>query len=110
MRKELGFLSEREKELFSQELASIEELEKAEQKASWGVVETELVTDPFSGFDFLSCPCAGGRGKRNDNKDNHIVGGLVVYQGVVQWCCCTTPAYDCKVKVACQVIVLSGLL
>ena len=30
------------------------------------------------------CPCAGGRGRRNDNKDNHVVGGLVVYQGVVQ--------------------------
>ena len=32
----------------------------------------------------LSCPCAGGRSWRNDNKDNHIVGGLIVYQGVVQ--------------------------
>ena len=52
MRKQLNVLSEREKELFSQELASIEELEKAEQEASRGVVETELVTDPFSGFNF----------------------------------------------------------
>ena len=31
---------------------SIEELEKAEQKVSQGIVETESVTDPFSGFDF----------------------------------------------------------
>ena len=52
MHKQLGVLGEREKELFSQKLASIEELEKAEQEASWGVVKTELVTDPFSGFDF----------------------------------------------------------
>ena len=56
------------------------------------------------------CPCACGRGRCNDNKNNHVVGSLVIYQRVVQWCCCTTPAYDCKVKVACQVIVLSGLL
>ena len=59
---------------------------------------------------YLSCLCACGRSRCNDNKDNHVVGGLVVYQGAVQWCCCTTPAYDCKVKAACQVIVLSGLL
>ena len=32
----------------------------------------------------LSCPCACGRDKCNDNKDNHVVSGLVVYQGVVQ--------------------------
>ena len=32
----------------------------------------------------MSCPCASGKGKRNDDKDNHIVGGLVVYQGVVE--------------------------
>ena len=32
----------------------------------------------------VSCPCAGGRGRHNDNKDNHVVGGLVVYPGVVQ--------------------------
>ena len=51
MRKQLGVLGEREKELFSQELASHEELEKAEQEVSWGVVKTELVTDLFSGFD-----------------------------------------------------------
>ena len=31
----------------------------------------------------LSCPCAYGRGRCNDNKDNHVVGGLIVYQGVV---------------------------
>ena len=52
MRKQLGVIGEREKELFSQELASIEELEKAEQEASWGVVETESVIDLFNGFDF----------------------------------------------------------
>ena len=34
LHKQLGVLGEREKELFFQELASIEELEKAEQKAS----------------------------------------------------------------------------
>ena len=56
------------------------------------------------------CLCAYGKGRCNDNKDNHVVSGLVVYQEVVQWCCYTTPAYDCKVKVACQVIVFSGLL
>ena len=56
------------------------------------------------------CLYAGGRGRRNDDKNNHVVSGLVVYQGVVQWCCCMTLACDCKVKVACQVIVLSGLL
>ena len=27
----------------------------------------------------LLCPCAGGKGRRNDDKDNHVVGGLVVY-------------------------------
>ena len=32
----------------------------------------------------MLCPCAGGRGRRNDNKDNHVVSGLVLYQGVVQ--------------------------
>ena len=48
----MGVLGEQEKELFSQELASIEKLEKAEQEATWGGVETELVTDPFNGFDF----------------------------------------------------------
>ena len=52
MRKQLGDLGKREKKLFSQELAFIEELEKVEQEAFQGVVETELVTDPFSGFDF----------------------------------------------------------
>ena len=52
LRKQLGVLGEREKKLFSQELASIEELKKAEQEASRGVVETESVTDPFNGFDF----------------------------------------------------------
>ena len=52
LRKQLGVLSEREKELFSQELASIEELEKAEQEASQGVVKTESITDSFSGFNF----------------------------------------------------------
>ena len=52
LRKQLGVLGEQEKKLFFQELASIEELEKTEQEASWGVVETELVTDPLSGFDF----------------------------------------------------------
>ena len=52
MHKQLGVLGEREKELFSQELASIEELEMAEQEASWGVVETESITDPFCSFDF----------------------------------------------------------
>ena len=60
--------------------------------------------------DTVLCLCACGRGKCSNNKDNHIVGGLVVYQGVMQWCCCTTPAYDCKVKVVCQVIVLNSLL
>ena len=30
------------------------------------------------------CPCACGRSRCNDNEDNHIVGGLVIYQGVVQ--------------------------
>ena len=58
----------------------------------------------------LLCPCACGRGRSNNDKDNYVVGGLLVYQGVVQWCCYTTPAYDCKIKVTCQVIVLSGLL
>ena len=53
MRKQLGVLGEQEKELFFQELASIEELEKAEQGASRGVVKTESVTDSFSGFDFF---------------------------------------------------------
>ena len=38
LRKQLGVLGEREKKLFSQELASIKELEKAEQEVSWGVV------------------------------------------------------------------------
>ena len=52
LRKQLGVLGEREKKLFFQELASIKELEKAEQEASWDVVETELVTDLFSGFNF----------------------------------------------------------
>ena len=52
LHKQLGVLGEREKELFSQELASIEELEKVEQEASRGVVKTELVTNSFSGFDF----------------------------------------------------------
>ena len=35
----------------------------------------------------------------NDNKGNHVVGGLVVYQGGMQWCCYMTPACDCKVKI-----------
>ena len=52
LRKQLDVLGEQEKELFSQELASIEELEKTEQDASQSVVKTESVTDPFSGFDF----------------------------------------------------------
>ena len=52
LRKQLDVLGEQEKELFSQELTSIEELEKAGQEASRGVVETESITDPFSGFDF----------------------------------------------------------
>ena len=52
MRKQLGVLGGQEKKLYSQELASIEELEKAEQKASWGIVKTKLVIDTFSGFDF----------------------------------------------------------
>ena len=47
----------------------------------------------------VSCPCACGRGRCNDDKNNHVVGGLVVYQGGVQWCCYTTPACDCKIKV-----------
>ena len=38
LHKQLGVLGEREKKLFSQELASIEELEKAEQEVSRGVV------------------------------------------------------------------------
>ena len=52
LRKQLGVLGEREKKLFSQELASIEELKKAEQEGSRGVVKIELVTDPFSGLEF----------------------------------------------------------
>ena len=52
LRKQQGVLGEREKKLFFQELASIEELEKAEQEACQGVVKTELVIDSFSGFDF----------------------------------------------------------
>ena len=52
LRKQLGVLGEREKELFSQELASIKELEKAKQEAFQGVVKTESVIDLFSGFDF----------------------------------------------------------
>ena len=62
------------------------------------------------GLELMLCSCACGRGRCNDNKDNHVVGGLIVCQRVVQWCYCTTPAYDCTVKVVCQVIVLSGLL
>ena len=52
LRKQLGVLGEQEKELFSQELMSIEELEKAEQEASRSIAETEWVTNSFSGFDF----------------------------------------------------------
>ena len=52
MRKQLGVLGEQEKKLFSQELAFIEVLEKAEQEASWGVVKTESVIDLFNSFDF----------------------------------------------------------
>ena len=50
-------------------------------------------------YSNVLCPRACGRGRCNDNKNNHVVGGLVVYKGVMQWCYYTTPACDCKVKV-----------
>ena len=74
------------------------------------IVKDHKLTKATIIFALMSCRCACGRGKCNDNKDNHVVDSLIVYQGVVQWCCYMTPAYDCKVKISCQAIVLSGLL
>ena len=49
------------------------------------ITEEQLRKETVEKFlHWVSCPCAGGRGRRNDNKDNHVVSGLVVYQGVMQ--------------------------
>ena len=58
--KQLGILGNKEKEMFAQELASIEDLEEQEQAANTTTVAAEIpeltsMVDPFSGlFDLLS--------------------------------------------------------
>ena len=57
--KQLGILGNKEKEMFAQELASIEDLEEQEQAANKTTVAAEIpestsMVDPFSGlFDLL---------------------------------------------------------
>ena len=60
LRKQLGILGNKEKEMFTQELASIEDLEEQEQAANKTTVAAEMpkltsMIDPFSSlFDLLS--------------------------------------------------------
>ena len=60
LRKQLGILGNKEKEMFAQELASIEDLEEQEQAANKTTIAAEIpestsMVDPFSGlFDSLS--------------------------------------------------------
>ena len=60
LRKQLGILGNKEKEMFARELASIEDLKEQEQAASKTTVAPEIpestsMIDPFSGlFDSLS--------------------------------------------------------
>ena len=59
LRKQLGILGNKEKEMFAQELASIEDLEEQEQAANKTTVAAEIpestsIVNPFSGlFDSL---------------------------------------------------------
>ena len=58
--KQLGIIGNKEKEMFGQELASIEDLKEQEQAANKTTVAAEIpestsIVDPFSGlFDLLS--------------------------------------------------------
>ena len=60
LRKQLGIFGNKEKEMFAQELASIEDLEEQEQAANKTTVaaeipESTLMVEPFGGlFDLLS--------------------------------------------------------